>query len=98
MYSLDKKTFIEKHLKVTNANIQWKDKFISHFSIGHPQSGADGFISCSLHFYSKKIVREGMSWFVIASPVNTKIKGNSLYDCCIAKFGDSTIAPTVESG
>ena len=88
-----KANFIEKHLKMSHADIQWEDKFISHYSIGHPKNGAGGFISCSLHFYSKKSVTEGMSWYLIASPVNTKINGKSLFDMCTPVFGDPTIAP-----
>jgi hypothetical protein len=90
-----KVNFIEKHLKVSQADIQWEDKFIAHYSIGYPENGVGGFISCSLHFYSKKSVREGMSWFLIASPVNTKINGTSLYDMCLSAFGVATIAPII---
>lgn len=92
-----KETFIKKRLNVTHADIQWEDKFISHYAIGHPESGADGFISCLLHFYSKKTVREGMSWFLIASPTNTKINDTSLYDLCTSVFGVATITPTIEA-
>jgi hypothetical protein len=88
-----KEKFIEKHLKISHSDIHWEDKFISHYSIGLPKSGADGFISCSLHFYYKKSVRKGMSWYLIASPVNTKINNKSLFDICASSFGDPTIAP-----
>ena len=89
-----KANFIEKHLKMSYADIQWGDKFISSYSIGHPQNGAGGFISCSLHFYSGKSVTEGMSLYLIASPVNTKIKGENIFDMCTSVFGEPTIAPS----
>lgn len=90
-----KEKFIENHLKLSHSDIQWEDKFISHYSIGLPQSGADGFISCSLHFYTKRSVNQGMSWYLIASPVNTKINDRSLFDICASSFGDPTIAPAI---
>lgn len=89
-----KTNFIEKHLKMTHAEIRWEDRFIYHFSIGHPENGAGGFISCSLHFYSKKTVGKGMNWYLIASPVKTVINGKSLYEMCTAVLGAATIAPT----
>ncbi len=88
-----KENFIKKHLAVSSADIQWENKFISHYSIGKPGSGADGFISCSLHFYSKNSVRKGMSWFLISAPMNTEIKGESIYNMCKANFGKPTIKP-----
>ncbi len=88
-----KKKFIETHLKTSRSDIYWENKFISHYSIGLPGSGTDGFMSCSLHFYSNKSVKEGMSWYLIASPTNTKINDKSLFDICSANFGDPTIAP-----
>lgn len=89
-----KENFIEKHLKITHSDILWDDKFISHYSIGLPKSGADGFISCSLHFYSNRSVKKGMTWYLIASPVTTKISNKSLFDICASKFGNPTTAPT----
>ncbi len=88
-----KEKFIEDHLKLSHSDIHWEDKFISHYSIGLPQSGADGFISCSLHFYTKRSGRKGMSWYLIASPVNTKINTKSLFDVCASNFGDPAITP-----
>ena len=78
---------------MTYAEIQWDDRFIYHFSIGHSENGAGGFISCSLHFYSKKSVGQGMNWYLIASPVKTVINGKSLYEMCTAVWRAATIAP-----
>jgi len=88
-----KENFIEKHLKTSHADLQWEDKFISHYTIGHPENSVGGFIICSLHFYTKKSVREGMSWFLVAAPVNTKINDKSMFDICKSIYGDPTIAP-----
>jgi hypothetical protein len=93
MIDASKEGFIKKHLAVSSADIQWEDKFISHYSIGRPREGADGFISCSLHFYSKRSVREGMSWFLISAPMNTKIGGDSIFNMCKATFGEPAINP-----
>lgn len=89
-----KPKFIEKHLKISRADIQWENKFISHYTIGHPDDGVGGFISCSLHFYTKRSVSEGMSWYLIAAPVNTIINGKSLFDTCVDVFGTPTIVPS----
>lgn len=88
-----KHQFIEKHLKVSSADIYWGNKFISHYSIGTPGSGADGLISCSLRFYSNGSVEEGMSWYAIAAPSETIIGSKSLYDLCLATFDAPTISP-----
>ena len=85
--------FIEKHLKMTHAEIQWGDRFISHFSIGHPENGGGGLILCSLHFYTKKTVGKGMSWYLRASPVKTIINDVSLYELCTSVWGAATIKP-----
>ena len=87
--------FIEKHLKMTSADIYWGDRFISHFSIGHPENGVGGFILCSLHFYTKKEVGKGkgMSWYLRASPVKTTVKDVSLYELCVSVWGAATIGP-----
>ena len=87
-----KTKFINKHLKVSNADIYWDNKFITHYSVGLPGSGADGFISCSLHFYSKKPVSQGMTWFIIAAPSETKIGSQSIYDLCLSNFD---LSPTI---
>ena len=88
-----KESFIEKHLKTTQADIHWGDRFIAHYKIGHPENDVGGFIECSLHFYSKKKTGAGMSWYVIASPVNTKVNDESLFDIYTSKLGSATIAP-----
>lgn len=85
--------YIEKHLKTTHADIHWENRFISHFTVGHPQDGVGGFISCSLHFYTEGAVGKGMSWHVIAAPRNIYINGNSLYELCIAALDTATIQP-----
>ena len=85
--------FIEKHLKVTHADIQWGDRFIAHYTIGHPANGVGGLISCSLHFYTNRVIGKGMSWYLIAAPFKTTLNGTSLYQLCSAAFGDATIEP-----
>ncbi len=85
--------FIEKHLKVTYADIQWRDRFIAHYMIGHPESGVGGLISCSLHFYTNRATGKGMSWYLVAAPVLTTLNGESLYQLCSAAFGVATIEP-----
>ena len=92
-----KKNFIEKHLKVTNAEIHWGDRFITHYTVGHPDNGVGGFISCSLHFYTKRAVGAGMSWSVVASPVSTKINNQSLFDISRSIFGPPTIPPSMKT-
>lgn len=89
-----KTNFIEKHLEVTNAEIHWGDRFITHYAIGHPENGVGGFISCSLHFYTKRAVGAGISWYAIASPVTTEINNQSLFDISQSIFGDPTIPPS----
>jgi len=89
-----KKNFIEKHLMTTNVDVQWNDRFITHHMIGHPENGVGGFILCSLHFYTQKTIGSGMSWYLIASPVNTKVNDESLFDICTQKFGSAKIAPS----
>ncbi len=88
-----KETFIEKHLKLSSSNIMWEDKFISHHSIGGPKSGADGFISCSLHFYSNRSAQKGMHWLLIAAPDTTRLNNDSLFELCANNFGKPTIRP-----
>ncbi|MCF6156940.1 MAG: hypothetical protein E3K36_17270 [Candidatus Brocadia sp.] len=88
-----KTNYIEKHLMTTHADIYWEDRFISHFSFGHPQHGVGGFISCSLHFYTRRKVGNGMSWHIFASPKNTILNGTSLYELCASIWGPATIKP-----
>jgi hypothetical protein len=88
-----KPQFIEKHLKVSHADLHWGDRFIAHFTIGLPKNGVGGLISCSVHFYTKKAVGQGVSWFAIAAPNQTLINGRSLYDLSKANLGEPTIAP-----
>jgi hypothetical protein len=92
-----KELFIQNHLKTTHAEIHWGDGFISHFTIGHAQEGVGGFISCSLHFYTNRAVGKGMSWWLIASPVNTSVKGVSLYEWSKGIWGAATIEPTMSA-
>jgi len=77
-----KTDYIEHHLKTTHADIHWENRFISHFTVGHPEDGVGGFISCSLHFYTEQAVGKGISWHVIAAPRNTMLNGKSLYEIC----------------
>ncbi len=88
-----KTDYIEKHLMTTHADIHWEDRFISHFSFGHPQDGVGGLISCSLHFYTQRKVGNGMSWHIIASPKNTILNGTSLYELCTSIWEPATIRP-----
>jgi hypothetical protein len=85
--------FIEKHLKTTDSEIHWGDRFISRFTIGHPENGVGGLILCSLHFYTKRAIGKGMSWLLYASPVETKFNGASLYEHSTSLWGAPTIAP-----
>lgn len=91
-----KETFIENHLKLSSSNILWEDKFISHQLIGMPKSGADGFISCSLHFYSNRSVQEGLSLYLIASPSATTINNKSLFELIAEKYDAPTIRPEID--
>jgi len=84
---------IEKHLKVSNADIQWEDRFIAHYTIGHPANGVGGLISCSLHFYTNRSTAKGMNWYLIAAPVDTLVNGVSLYEQCLPILGPATIEP-----
>jgi hypothetical protein len=88
-----KEQFIENHLRTSHAELRWGDRFISHFTIGHPENGVGGFISSSLHFYTKRAVGKGMSWLVIASPSETSVNGRNLYELCTAIWGAATIEP-----
>ncbi len=88
-----KEHFIEKHLKTTRAELHWGDRFISHFTIGHPENGVGGLISSSLHFYTKRAIGNGMSWLVIGSPTETSIDGASLYELSTGIWGAATIEP-----
>lgn len=90
-----KVNFIEKHLKVTHADIQWGDRFIAHYTIGQPANDVGGLISCSLHFYTNRATGTGMSWYLIAAPVNTTVNGASLYQLCSAALGAATIEPRI---
>ena len=85
--------FIEDHLKTTHADIYWGDRFISHYTVGHPENAVGGMISCSLHFYTKREVGRGMSWFLVALPVATAINGVSLYELFTSVQGAATIQP-----
>ena len=88
-----KEHFIEKHLKTSHAELHWGDRFISHFTIGHPENGVGGFISSSLHFYTNRALGKGLSWLVIASPSNISVKGRSLYELSASVWGAATIKP-----
>lgn len=88
-----KEHFIKKHLKTTHAELHWGDRFISHFTIGHPENGVGGLISSSLHFYTKRAIGKGMSWLVIGSPAATSVDGVSLYEFSTAIWGAATIEP-----
>lgn len=85
--------FIEKHLKVTNVDIQWGDRFIARHITGHPANGVGGLISCSLHFYTKRALGQGMNWYLIAAPVKSTLDGDSLYQLCQTVLGEPTIEP-----
>ena len=85
--------FIEKHLKVSHADLHWNGRFIAHFTIGLPQNGVGGLISASLHFYTKRVVGRGMSWLVMASPTRTLLNGRSLYELSMSHWGTPTIEP-----
>jgi len=88
-----KEHFIENHLKTSHAELHWGDRFISHFTIGHPGNGVGGFILSSLHFYTNRGVGKGMSWLVIASPAKTAVNGRSLYELSTSVWGAATIEP-----
>ncbi len=92
-----KEHFISKHLKTSHADIHWGDRFIAHFTIGHPEDGVGGFIACSLHFYTNRAVGKGMSWLVAALPSKTLVHGNSLYELSSPLWGPATIEPSKEN-
>lgn len=91
-----KPLFIEKHLKTSHAEVNWGDRFIYHYTIGHPEDGVGGFIWVSLHFYTKKVVGKGMSWMLLAAPTRTSVNGRSLYDWMVSIRGPATIEPRKE--
>jgi len=91
-----KKQFIGKFLGMTQVEFEWEDKFIYRHMIGHPNNGVGGFIACSLHFYTKRMLGEGMNWYLIASPTTTEINGRSLFKTCTELFGPVTIPPRDE--
>jgi len=88
-----KENFIEKHLKTSHADVHWGDRFIYHYTIGHPEDDIGGFILSSLHFYTRRAVGRGLSWMVIASPNGTSVDGKSLYEWCTSIWGPATIEP-----
>lgn len=83
--------FFEKHLKTSQAELHWGDRFIPHFTIGHPENGVGGFIMCSLNFYTNRAVGQGMSWLVVAAPVKTLVNGRSLHEWATSTYGKATI-------
>jgi hypothetical protein len=85
--------FISNHLKKSEADLQWGDRFISHFQIGHSRDGVGGLIIASLHFYTGRAIGKGMSWYIIASPSRTSLGDISLYELFRAKCGTPTIEP-----
>lgn len=89
--------FIEKHLKVTHFDLLWGDRFIARYTTGHPANGVGGLISSSLHFYTKRALGQGMSWYLIAAPVRTTLDGANLYQLCQEAFGAATIEPNVSA-
>jgi hypothetical protein len=91
-----KPLFIEKHLKTSHAEVHWGDRFIYHYTIGHPQDGVGGLIWASLHFYTKRVVGKGMSWMLAAAPTGTSVNGKSLYDWMASIRGPATIEPGKE--
>jgi len=92
-----KEYFIEKHLKMSHAELHWGDRFISHFTIGQPENGVGGLISSSLHFYTNRAVGKGMNWLVKAAPSKTSIDGRSLYELSSSVWGTATIEPRNEN-
>ncbi len=88
-----KPNFIEKHLKVSQANLHWGDRFITHFTLYRQEDGCGWLIFSSLHFYTNRQTGKGMSWIVGASPSKTLIGGGSLYEQSRAIWGDPTIEP-----
>jgi len=85
--------FIAHHLKTSNAELHWGDRFISHFKVGHAKDGVGGLIICSLHFYTGRTVGKGMSWLAIAAPSRTTVDGKSLYELSRTMWGNPTIEP-----
>ena len=88
-----KPQFIEHHLKTSNADLHWGDRFITHSAVGHSDDGVGGFIMSSLHFYTGRAIGKGMSWLVVASPCGTLVDGRSLYELCRTTWGSPTIEP-----
>lgn len=88
-----KERFVEKHLKMTHADLHWGDRFIARYTIGLPKDGVGGLIISSLHFYTKRALGNGMSWLVFASPANTIVNGRSLYELSKTFWGVPTIEP-----
>lgn len=88
-----REAYVEKILKQSFASLNWDDRFIARYNYGPPGSGADGFISASLHFYSERSVEKGATWFVMAVPSKTVIKGQSLFDRYKNIAGEPLISP-----
>ena len=88
-----KPQFIAHHLKTSDADIHWGDRFITHFTVGHTEDGVGGFIKSSLHFYTGRATGKGMSWLVFAAPCRTLVDGRSLYELSRATWGSPTIEP-----
>lgn len=88
--------FIENHLKTSHDEVHWGNRFIYHYTIGHPENDVGGFIICSLHFYTQRQVGHGMSWMVIAAPTGTSVNGKSLYEWCTSIWGKATITPDIK--
>lgn len=88
-----KPQFIVHHLKTSDADLHWGDRFIARFTVGHSEDGVGGLIMSSLHFYTGRAIGNGMSWLVFASPCGTSVHGRSLYELSRATWGTPTIEP-----
>lgn len=86
-----KKHFIES-LKTSSAEFFWEDRFITRFTIVHPENKVGSpIVICSLHFYTNRCLGEGVTWLVMASPAKTVVDGKSLTSI----WGAATIEPRV---
>jgi len=72
--------YIEGHLKTTNTQIHWGDRFITHYTAGRHHADSGGVLSCSLHFYTNRETGSGASWHLIAAPRETVVNDKSLFE------------------
>ena len=78
--------YIEGHLRTTDTQIHWGNRFITHYTAGAKRAGVGGVLSCSLHFYTNRNTGSGATWHLLAAPKKTKISGRSLFETAYEKY------------